>query len=87
MLFQVSITIPTDNYRTALDRFKQGGGPPPPNVRMIGRWHHADGSGAVVICETNDPIGLGKWSAEWADVIGLQICPVLTDEEILKAIS
>ena len=54
---------------------------------MIGPWHHADGSGAVVICETNDPIGLGKWSTEWADVIGLQICPVLTDEEIMKVLS
>ena len=69
------------------ERFKAGGGLPPAGVKMIGRWHRADGSGAVVIAESNDSVALAKWATEWADVISLETVPVVTDEDMAAVLS
>ena len=79
MLFAITVRTPSSTYKATMERFKAGGGPPPAGVKMIGRWHRADGSGALVVCETDDAVALAKWSKEWADVISIEVTPVLDD--------
>jgi hypothetical protein len=37
--------------------------------------------------ETQDAVALAKWAAEWADVISIEIAPVLTDAEMAAVLS
>jgi hypothetical protein len=81
-------------YKTSLatrhaaqDLFKQTGGAPPVGVQKIASYHYADGSGRFTIAESNDAIALGKWANQWADVIVIDVRPVLTDEEMAQVIS
>lgn len=82
MLFIVTVRTPSSSYKAVMERFKSGGGLPPAGVKMVGRWHRADGSGAVVIAETDDAAALAKWTADWADLIAIETTPALTDEEM-----
>jgi Protein of unknown function (DUF3303) len=87
MLFVTTVRTPSNTYKATMERFKAGGGLPPAGVKMIGRWSRADGSGCTVVCETDDAVALAKWSAEWADVISIEIAPVLTDAEMASVLS
>lgn len=82
MQFLITVRTPTSNYKAVMERFKAGGGLPPAGVKMVGRWHRTDGSGAVVIAEAADPVLLAKWAAEWADILSLETVPVLTDADM-----
>jgi len=87
MLFMITVRTPTNSYKAVTDRFKVGGGPPPTGVKMLGRWHRADGSGAVVIADSSDAVALARWAREWADIISLETVPVVTDEDMAAALS
>ncbi len=82
MLFIVTVRTPSTSYKAVMERFKTSGGHPPAGVRMLGRWHRADGSGAVVIAETDNAAALAKWTAEWADLLSIESTPALTDEAL-----
>jgi hypothetical protein len=79
MLFLVQWTIPIPTREAGRKRFQETGGMPGSGVKLIGRWHRLDGSGGLAIVETGDPIALGKWADQWADVITLSIHPVGDD--------
>jgi hypothetical protein len=87
MLFLTTVRTPTNSYGAVMERFKAGGAPPPAGIRMIGRWHRADGSGAVLVSESNDAVALAKWASEWADVISIETVPALTDEDLAAVLS
>ena len=87
MLFMINVLTPSSSYKAVMERFKAGGGLPPAGVKMVGRWHRADGSGAVVIAETNDAVALAKWTSEWADLISIESAPVVTDEQMAAIVS
>ena len=87
MLFVTTVRTPSSSYRAVMEKFKAGGGPPPAGVKMIGRWHRADGSGAVVVAEADDAVALAKWAAEWADVLSIETVPVLTDADMAAVLS
>ena len=84
MLFIVSWTGTVDKRDAVLARFKQTGGLPPANVKMLGRWVNADGCGGMAVTEADDVAGLAKWSLDWSDLITIQITPALTDEAFAK---
>lgn len=87
MLFVTTVRTPSSNYKAVTKRFKAGGAPPPVGIKMLGRWHRADGSGAVIVCETDDAVALAKWTREWADVLSIEVVPVLTDAEMGDVLS
>jgi hypothetical protein len=87
MLFMITVRTPSTAYKAVMERFKAGGGLPPAGVKMIGRWHRTDGSGAVVIAESNDAVSLAKWASEWADLISLETSPVVADDDMAAVIS
>ena len=86
MLFVTKYTTAPATRDLGVERFKKTGGPPPAGVKMIGRWHMADGSGGIVICETDDATRLAAWVNDWTDVLVFDIRPVLTDEQMAKVL-
>jgi len=86
MLFVINYKIHTASRNAAQDRFRKGGGVPPAGVKMLGRWHYADGTGGVTLAETDDPVGIAKWAQEWADVITLEAHPVIDDQQIASVL-
>ena len=84
MTFMVKWTIPFETKDKIIARFKQSGGPPPPGVKLIGRWHGIEGG--VAIYETDDQVALTKNCLEWMDLMPMQVSPVLDDEGIAKAL-
>jgi len=87
MLFSITYKTFPSTRDVGLERFKKTGGPPPAGVTNLGRWHYADGSGGVVICETEDASALAAWTHQWTDVLSFDMHPVLTDEQFAKVIA
>jgi Protein of unknown function (DUF3303) len=88
MLFMITYKTSLPTRRAAQNLFKEtGGAPPSPGVQKIASYHYADGAGGFTIAESDDAIALGKWANQWADVIVLDVRPVLTDEQMAQVIS
>ena len=87
MLFLVQWTIQPEHRNAANNRFRETGGPPPEGVEMLGRWHLAAGGGGALICKTDDPVALGKWTQQWSDLLRFQVSPVNDDEGVTEVLA
>ena len=86
MLFVVHWEFAPENRDAANARFKETGGMPPEGVKMLGRWHFAEGGEGLCVCETDDAVLLGKWAQDWSDLLSFRIVPVNDDEGVLKVL-
>ena len=87
MHFVITYEFAPDMRNEAQARFKAGGGlPPDDGVKMLSRWHYAQGHGGFVIAESADPVAIGKWMQEWTDMLTFDVTPILTDEEVQTVI-
>lgn len=81
MKFLVSWSLPHgDGFRAAVARFLEGGGTPPTGVKMIGRWHGANGKG-FAIAETDDTKAIFDWFAEWYEFMEIEATPLVEDAD------
>jgi hypothetical protein len=71
-------TVP-GKYKTALDQFLKSGGPAPEGAKTLGRWHVPGSILGWHLIEASDPAALAEHAAEWADVLELEIYPVIED--------
>ncbi|MHC5002655.1 MAG: DUF3303 domain-containing protein [Planctomycetota bacterium] len=73
-------------HRLAAENFLGSGAPLPPGLESIGRWH-APGSGyGWLLVSTDDAIALAQHVAEWANLLDLQVTPVIEDDEAATAL-
>ena len=79
MLLVVQWSFEPENRDAANARFKETGAPPPDGVKMLGRWHSAEGGEGVLVCECDDAVSLGKWLQEWSDLLSFRVMPVYDD--------
>jgi hypothetical protein len=86
MKFLVSWGLPSGTFNAAVDRFLSTGGLPPKGVNMIGRWHGMSGRGCAVV-ETKDAKALYTWVSQWADLLPLEVTPVVEDAEAGKVLA
>lgn len=68
-------------HHTGTARFLETGGNPPDGVKIIGRWHYADGSGGITVFECDSAQVIRDWSQEWGDLLELHTAPVVEDPE------
>lgn len=87
MIYHISFDYLPDTRENVHDRFRQTGGPPPDGVRMVGRWHAAEGNRGWLICESDDAEGIARWLHEWSNLISFEVTPVLTDDQFMGVIS
>ena len=80
MLFIVQWEIAPSVRKAAIERFVKTGGAPPDGVKMLGRWHTADGDHGFAIAETADGQLLTKWALAWNDLLEMDIRPALDDQ-------
>lgn len=86
MLFVMTYKVHQATRNAAQDRFRKSGGLPPVGVKMLGRWHYVDGSGGVVLAESDDPVALTQWSQDWSDAISLETGPGVEDAQGAKMV-
>ena len=80
MLFIVRWEISQAVRKATIERFLKTGGAPPAGVKMLGRWHAADGAYGFAIAESNDTQGIAKWSLAWNDLLPMDVRPALDDQ-------
>ena len=80
-------TIKPDHQNSSMKRFLETGALPPEGVKMLGRWHEPTTQKGFILAEAENLTALGVWSNQWADLISLEISPVLNDEEMQMALS
>ncbi|MGA2755496.1 MAG: DUF3303 family protein [Terracidiphilus sp.] len=71
-------TVP-GKYKTALEQFLKTGGPAPAKAKTVGRWHVPGSMLGWHLIEASGPEALAEHAAEWADVLELEIYPVIED--------
>ena len=73
-------TVP-GKYKTALEAFLSGGGAVPPGAKTLGRWHTPGSILGWHLIETSDLALIAQHVAEWADVLEMDVYPVIEDTE------
>ena len=71
-------TVP-GKYKTAVEQFLSTGGFPPAGAKSVGRWHVPGSIHGWHLIEADDLTALAQHAAEWADVLELEIYPVIED--------
>ena len=79
MKFMVTWTIAPENYKAAVKRFLKTGAPAPKGMKTIGRWHTAGSTRGFHLVEGSEA-ALAEINAEWADLLDLQVVPVVEDD-------
>lgn len=79
MKFMITWKISPENYKAAVERFLKTGAPAPKGMKTIGRWHTAGSSRGFHLVEGSDA-ALAEINAEWADLLDLEVVPVVEDD-------
>ena len=79
MKFMVTWTIAPEHYKAAVKRFLKTGAPAPKGMKTIGRWHTAGSTRGFHLVEGSEA-ALAEINAEWADLLDLQVVPVVEDD-------
>jgi len=80
MLYIIRWEISQSARKAAIDRFLKTGGAPPAEVKMLGRWHSADGAFGFAIAESDNVQAIAKWSLAWNDLLPMDVRPALDDQ-------
>jgi hypothetical protein len=86
MLFMVIETFgpdPKAGYR----RFRDKGRLMPDGLSYVDSWVTADLSRCFQLMECDDVTLLQRWVAEWRDLVGFEILPVVSSKETAAALS
>ena len=73
-------TVP-GKYKTALEQFLKTGGPVPAGAKTAGRWHTPGSTLGWHLIEATDLTLIAQHVADWADVLDLEVHPVIEDAE------
>ncbi len=81
MKFMTTWTLIPGSAKEAIDKFLAGEAAPPPEVKLLGRWHSADGSHGYSLYETDNLAALHKGAIKWSDLLELSTVAVIEDAE------
>lgn len=86
MKYMVVWSISEDKFNATVERWATQNPQPPAGVTMLGRWHEMGSGDGFALYETDDPVGLAKYTMGWADLVDQKIVPVVEDDEIRRAL-
>lgn len=75
------------HHRPAGEAFLKTGAPPSEGLTLIGRWHAPGSANGWALCEGDDLTAVAEHVAQWADLLEIQVTPVIEDEQAAEAIS
>ena len=85
--FMISWKITPGHHKLAGESFLKSGAPMPDGLTMIGRWHAPGSAHGWVLVEGNDPKPLYEHITQWANLLELQVTPVVEDSEAAQGMS
>jgi hypothetical protein len=74
-------------YKAALRQFLETGGPPPKGVEQVARYHAPGSTLGWHVFETSDLTALAEHVATWADLLEMEVNPILEDAQAAEAAS
>jgi hypothetical protein len=86
MLFMVIETFGRD-ARGVYRRFRDKGRMMPDGVSFVGSWVTADLQRCFQLMECDDVALLQRWVAEWSDIAGFEIVPVVAGKDTAAALA
>ena len=86
MLFMVIETFGRD-ARGIYRRFRDKGRMMPDGVSFVGSWVTADLQRCFQLMECDDVALLQRWVAEWSDIAGFEIVPVVAGKDTAAALA
>jgi len=83
MLFLNTYKYKEGKREEIIQRRMEKGTGAPEGVKIIGQWTALDGSGGLMIFETDKPDY--AWTLMWSDVLDMKITPILdTEKDVLS---
>ncbi len=79
MKFMITWRTRPGFYNVAVHKFLKTGGKPPEGLKTVGRWHVPGSILGWHLLEGDDPTAVAEHVAEWADMIELEVNPVIED--------
>ncbi len=74
------------NAKAVYRRFRDKGRMMPEGLSFVGSWVSADLGRCFQLMECDDITLLQKWAAEWSDLVGFEIVPVVPGKETATAL-
>jgi hypothetical protein len=87
MKFIIAYSFQPSAHLDTMKRFAETQGPPPAEITMLGRWHSAGGHKGFTLAEAADAKALYAWVLNWADVLSMEVIPVLDDAEATEVLT
>ena len=87
MKFMVTWKCHPGLYKTAVSQFLKTGGNPPKGLKTVGRWHVPGSTLGWHLLEGDNLTILSEHVAEWADVLEIEVHPVVEDAQAAEAAS
>lgn len=87
MKYMIAWKIPPSSYKSAVEKFLNGGAGVPPGLETVGRWHAPGSASGWHLVEGDSSEALAQQVAEWAGLIDLEVTPVIEDEEASSSLS
>jgi hypothetical protein len=85
MKYMVTWRTRPGSYKAALAQFLATGGAPPRGFKTAGRWHVPGSVLGWHLLEGDDPAALAEHVAEWAELLDLEVNPVIEDAQAAQA--
>lgn len=77
MLFMVVETFKDHNGKAVYERLRERGRQMPDGLKFMQSWVSADLGRCFQLMETDDVTLFQRWIAEWQDVMGFEVVPVV----------
>jgi len=87
MQFMVIETFRNQDGKAVYRRFRDKGRMVPDGVTFVSSWVSADLGRCFQIMECDDVALLQRWVAEWSDLIGFEIVPVVPGKDTAAALA
>ena len=87
MKYMIAWKIPPGCHKPAAESFLSSGAPMPPGLKSLGRWHAPGSAYGWLLVEGDDAVALAEHVAQWANLLELQVTPVIEDDEAASGMS
>ena len=87
MLYMIVETFRDSDARPVYRRFRDRGRLAPEGLRYVASWVTDDMSRCFQVMECDDPALLDAWMAQWGDIVGFEVIPVMTSAAAAAAIA
>lgn len=87
MKYMVTWSIPPENLHAVLERWRNENPQPGEGAKIVERWHIMGTGQGFTLMEVTDQAAMARYNMTWADLVELEMVPVLDEQEAIAAFS